>query len=307
MKNSKLRTKFIDVVYAIGLRPLREDADLPYQLAVLPSLRYWYADPIVAEINGKEYLFAEAFDRLRQKGFIAAFDLEVTQDGVQCSKPRNVLEEDFHLSFPVIFQHDGQYYMMPESSADQSLRIYRMGSTPYEWQLARRIPMENSVDTVIIPAEEGVYFLNTQEHPVETLKGKQRLYFTRDILNGELEDCTDCLAEQDYMLTKRNGGPVYEKNGQRIRVCQNSVGEFYGVSYSEYRIQELSPEQYREEFVRTVNPEDHNIAPWSADLEIFGTHTYSRTAKVEAIDVSCYYCSVDNILPKVLRKLPQKK
>lgn len=306
MKYNKLSTKFIDGVYAIGLRPLREGENLPYRLMVLPSMRYWYADSIVAEINGKEYLFAEAFDRLRLKGFIAAFELEVTGDVVHCSKPRKVLEEDFHLSFPVIFQQDGQYYMMPESSADNSLRIYRMGADPFEWQLARRIPMENSVDTVIIPTQEGFYFHNTQPHNVETLKGRQRLYFTSDVLTGELEDITDCLEEKDYVLNMRNGGPVYEKNGERLRVCQNSSGEFYGVSYSEYRILELSRERYREEFVRTVTPEDHNLAPYPQNLAITGTHTYSRTAKVEAIDVSCHLFSINNILPKIIWKLFQK-
>lgn len=302
MKKNVIQRKLVDPVYAIGLRPLGSAE--AYQLAVLPTMRYWYADPIAAEINGKEYLFAEAYDRFRQKGFIAAFSLELTKDGIRCSEPRKVVEEAFHLSFPVIFQHQGQYYMMPESSADQSLRFYKMGSTPFEWELVRRIPMEDSVDTVVIPTEEGYYFLNTQEHPVETLRGKLKLYFARDFLTDELTELSVLPEPNDYVLTKRNGGPAYEAEGQLFRVSQTSTEKIYGYSYSLYRVLELSKNAYREELVRTVEPKDLQFAPCRADVEIYGTHTYSRTNRVEAVDVSCYYCSAGNLLAKILRSLP---
>lgn len=304
MKKDIIHRKMVDMVYAIGLRQRGERA---YTLAILPSMGYWYADPIVAEIDGETYLFAEAFDRFREKGCIAAFALEVTEEGIRCGKPRKVLEEPFHLSFPVIFQREGQYYMMPESSADQSLRIYKMGKTPYEWELVRRIPMENSVDTVIVPTEEGYFFLNTQEHPVETLRGKLRLYYTDDFLTGELTDLSHLLEPNDYELTKRNGGPVYEQDGHLYRICQNSTAEFYGFSYSGYRIEALSKTAYQETYLGTVEPKALVIDRCPENMEIYGTHTYSRTAKVEAIDVGCYDCSAGNVLPKILRKFLKKK
>lgn len=304
MKKDLIHRKLVDTVYAIGLRQRGEEA---YRLAVLPSMGFWYADPIVAEIDGKEYLFAEAFDRFRERGFIAAFPLEITQDGIHCGEPQKVLEENFHLSFPVIFQHEGQVYMMPESSADHALRFYKMGKTPYEWELVRRIPMENSVDTVIVPTEEGFFFLNTQEHPVETLRGKLKLYYTDDFLTGELTDLSSLLEPNDYVMNKRNGGPVYEQDGQLFRVSQNNAGAFYGVSYSLYRIDALSRTGYSETHLKTVEPKDLVIDSCPENIEIYGTHTYSRTAQVEAIDVSCYHCSLGSILPKILRKFPKKK
>ena len=302
MEKRLFQRKLTDGVYAIALRCRKEGAERPYRLTVLPTLRYWYADPVVTEIQGKQYLFAEAYDRFLNRGFLAAFELEISGDRIACSKPRKVIEEDFHLSFPLVFRHEDQYYLMPESCADNSLRFYRMGDTPFDWQLVRRIPMEDSVDTVVIRAEEGDYFLNTQEHPTEKLWGRQKLYFAKDFLKDELEDVSHLLEDTGYQLTKRNGGPVYSEGGCRFRVGQNCTEDFYGKSFSLYRILELSDKAYREELLCTTEAEELPLEPYPAQYELTGTHTYSRTDQVEAVDVSCRYCSLKNIFAKFIRK-----
>lgn len=302
MSNGFIRRKITDSVYAIGLRCRETNTQNPYRLAVLPSVRYWYADPMVAEIGGEHYLFAEAFDRFTSKGFLAAFALDIDGGKVLCSRPRKVIEEQFHLSFPLIFRYGQDYYLMPESCGDNALRFYRMGKNPFEWRLARRIPMEDSVDTVVIQKEEGFYFLNTQEHPTDKLRGREKLYFAADFLTDELQDVSHLLESSEYLLTKRNGGPVYREGGKQIRVCQNCTEDFYGKSFTEYEILELSSTAYRERMLRTTQVEDLPLEEYPAQYELTGTHTYSRTGRIEAIDVSCKYCSIKNVFAKFIRK-----
>ena len=53
----------------------------------------------------------------------------------QCfSKFKNVLVEEFHLSYPVIFDFDGRKYMMPEANESNQLLLYECEQFPYKWK-----------------------------------------------------------------------------------------------------------------------------------------------------------------------------
>ena len=48
---------------------------------------------------------------------------------------KDVLCKDYHLSYPFIFEEEGNYYMIPETSENQRLEIYICKSFPSEWEL----------------------------------------------------------------------------------------------------------------------------------------------------------------------------
>lgn len=290
----------MDNVYAIALRSA-DSHDGRYTVCVPPSVRYWYADPIVYELNGRTYLFAEQYDRFLKKGFLAAFEV-LTKDGkISCTQPKRVISEAFHLSFPLIFTYENEHYLIPESCGDNSLRIYKMGKTAYEWELLRRIPMNDAVDTVLIPKDGRVFLINTEEHPTKKLYGKQKVYCMDSFPNGELNLISE---EEEYSLTRRNGGPIFRDEEQNlIRVCQNCTESFYGKSFSLYEITELSEENgYADRQLSTIETDDLLLDISDGQFHLTGTHTYSKTEKYEAIDIFCNYYSVGNILAKLIRK-----
>ena len=87
----------------------------------------WFADPMLYRRGDARWLFAEAMDLAASKGHIEA--CELYDDGTAGPWQR-VLEEDFHLSFPLVFDWDGETWMIPESGADHSLRLYRCRAFP---------------------------------------------------------------------------------------------------------------------------------------------------------------------------------
>lgn len=110
-----------------------------------------------------------------KKGFLAAFEV-LTKDGkISCTKLKRLILEAFHLSFPLIFTYENEHYLIPESCGDNSLRIYKMGKNAYEWELLRRIPVNDAVDTVQIPKNDRVFLINTEEHPTKNFTENKKL------------------------------------------------------------------------------------------------------------------------------------
>ena len=92
-----------------GADPLPALGGAPY--TQLPGREgFWYADPLLYRRNGARYLFAEAMDLAAGKGRIEVCHLldNGTTEGWQVA-----LEEDFHLSFPTVFDWNGETWMIP--------------------------------------------------------------------------------------------------------------------------------------------------------------------------------------------------
>lgn len=83
---------------------------------------YWYADPMLFEKNGKVYLFTEAFDKRIQKGKLAVSYLT---DSGEFSKPEIIINLPYHLSYPCVWEEEGCVYMLPETSQDRTLEIWK--------------------------------------------------------------------------------------------------------------------------------------------------------------------------------------
>ncbi|MDB5530996.1 MAG: hypothetical protein JWR51_4099 [Devosia sp.] len=90
----------------------------------------FYADPFPVEVDGRYFLFVEDFPHATHKGVIAV--AEADGDGT-FGVPRVVLEEPFHLSYPQVFQHDGAFWMIPETAGGRDLYLYRAENFPDRW------------------------------------------------------------------------------------------------------------------------------------------------------------------------------
>ena len=94
---------------AEGTEPLPALEGGPYTL--LPGREgWWFADPLLYHRRGKRWLFAEAMDLSTGKGRLEVCELH--DDGT-ADDWRVALEEDFHLSFPMVFDWNGEVWMIP--------------------------------------------------------------------------------------------------------------------------------------------------------------------------------------------------
>lgn len=106
----------------LDLRPAA-GADNPVLQAadVTDVAAIYVADPFMIRGGGEWHMFFEILPQADEKGVIA---LASSADGLKWRYRQVVLDEPFHLSYPYVFEFEGEHYMIPESH-----RIVRFGST----------------------------------------------------------------------------------------------------------------------------------------------------------------------------------
>ncbi len=89
------------------------------------------ADPFGIYKDDKLYVFAEAYDYRKRHGRIEVliFDQELA-----LIDRRVVLNEPWHLSYPMIIEDQGDIYMLPEAYKSGQTILYKAVQFPYSWE-----------------------------------------------------------------------------------------------------------------------------------------------------------------------------
>lgn len=92
------------------------------------------ADPFIYHEEGTWYMFFEV-----ETG-CADIGLATSSDGLNWTYDRIVLDENFHLSYPVVFKWKGTYYMIPECVPDY-VNLYKTDAMdfPYKWTFVNHL------------------------------------------------------------------------------------------------------------------------------------------------------------------------
>ena len=90
-----------------------------------PGHRF-FADPFAIFWQGRHFVFFEDLDHRIGKGIISFTEIV---DGVP-GPVTPVLEEPWHLSYPFLFERNGEVFMIPESSACRDVAVYRAVKFP---------------------------------------------------------------------------------------------------------------------------------------------------------------------------------
>jgi len=103
-----------------------------------PSFRF-LADPFGFWRDDRLYLFAEAYDYRTRHGVIDCLTLD---EDFTVAARRTVLREAWHLSYPYVFEADGETWMLPEAARSGELTLYRAAVFPDRWEAATRIALD---------------------------------------------------------------------------------------------------------------------------------------------------------------------
>src|ERR1700710_143314 len=104
-----------------------------------PPFTFW-ADPFALWRDGRLYVFAEAFDYRTRIGHI---DLLVYDGDLKFLETRPVLRTPWHLSYPFVFEAEGDTWMLPEAYKSGTLTLYRARSFPDDWEAVYSIPLDS--------------------------------------------------------------------------------------------------------------------------------------------------------------------
>ena len=207
------------------------------------------ADPFLFVKDNTLFLFYES-ERSGDRGEIRMMK---TTDLQNWSSPVTVLRESFHLSFPFVFEFRGGIYMIPESQADDSIRLYNgddnLTSFTLERVLMKKTRTEdvsfNFCDSHLI-LKDGLFYLFTSVSYRWTYH--LELYYTDDILMHDLvkHPQSPVYVGNDF---GRCGGSVIHLDDNYFRISQN-CSESYGGNVSIHRILTLDKKDYCEELYR---------------------------------------------------------
>lgn len=256
---------------------------------VMPATRdYWVADPMLAEDNGKTYLFYEAAHH--DKGRIEVVELQ--EDGIT-SQPAVALEREYHLSYPFVFRHNGEWYMIPESGAIREVQLLKATNFPTEWEYAATLLRENAVDTTVQQMDDR-YLLFT----FLPQAGSERVLPKAFWMDWDNEITLEEISWRDFeTLQVRGAGSVIVDGNRYVRPAQINQEKSYGdgVLFAQCHCAESA---YREKEIGRLLADNLQVAGWKVD----GLHTYAATEQFEVIDVRCQLPDPWKMLRRMMKR-----
>ena len=235
-----------------------------------PRDRYW-ADPFPVQVGSDYYLFHEEFRFAIGKGSIV---LTVVGDTASLARPVPVLEQEYHLSYPFVFQWDGEFFMIPQT-ASHRVELYRCVDFPAHWKLERVLLSGLTASDPTPAFLFGRWWLFATVPAYGATRNHDELHlFHADSPLGPWTPHRNNPIKSD-VRSARPAGRIFESHGQFLRPAQD-CSERYGYAVSINRILQLDPETYREVEVEKILPN------WEPN--VVGVHTFNRAADMTVID-----------------------
>ena len=199
------------------------------------------ADPFMVKEGSTWYMFFEIMNAETNQGDIG---LAISDNGLSWSYKKVVLDEPFHLSYPYVFKHRNEYYMIPASHYAYSIRLYKAINFPTQWSFSRTLLSGNDcVDSSIFYFDDK-WWLFTSSTKNDTL----RLFFAADLIGPWTKHPKSPIIIENANIA-RPGGRVLVFDDKIIRYAQDD-DPTYGNQVHMFEITELTTISYEEKLVR---------------------------------------------------------
>ncbi len=224
---------------------------------VLPDdgMRF-YADPISIVHRGRHVLFVEDFIHATGKAVISA--VTIGPDG-PAGRPEPVLEEPHHLSYPFVFEADGEAWMVPESSGAGTIDLYRARAFPGGWVKEAVLVSDVCAGDATLVQHGGSWwmFASVRGAPADAPLG-----------SGSFSDALHLWSAPDFrgpwtahphnpvvidIGSARPAGRIVERQGRLIRPVQD-CRTGYGGALALARIDRLDGQGYAQSVETILSP-----------------------------------------------------
>lgn len=243
----------------------------PYRFGELlpPRDRFW-ADPFPVLHHGSHWIFFE--EKVSSApGRIAV--VEVGPEGM-IGQPKSVLERPYHLSYPFVFEWEGEIYMLPETEHNRTVELYRAEDFPTRWTLDRVFFSDvRAVDATLAEIKGRWWmFVNIAESHAP-LNDELHVYHAVTPLGPWVAHAGNPVKSD--VRSARPAGRPFHFGGSWYRPAQDSSGR-YGAAIVINRITRLDEKVFAEEEVGRLLP------AWRPDL--VATHTLNAAGGLTVID-----------------------
>ena len=231
----------------------------------------FFADPFIVSYNDKDIIFLEDYSYKEKKAVISAIEIISNKD---YNILGTVIKENFHLSYPYVFDFENELYMIPESSADKSIRLYKCVNFPLNWEY------QHNLISNIDAADTTIHFIN----------GKYWLLTNSNYNSKEHNSILECYYANSPLSKKweahsrnpivfqnggRNGGYVLSKE-KNILISQKYGFDRYGKSLEIKEIKKMNEREFKFNKVMDVNP--------NFDSKLIGLHHLSSNLVYTCFD-----------------------
>jgi hypothetical protein len=238
-----------------------------------PEGLFW-ADPFAVYHEENYYLFVEEISFSEPNAHISVLELDGHGEVIS---GKRILEKPYHMSYPFVFTYDDKYYMIPETSGNKTIDIYKCMQFPDKWEFHKTIMTGiSAVDTTLFEYN-GKWWLFTSVDESEGNAGLDTdlfLYYSDNPLTGTWTGHPLNPVVSD-VRSARPAGKIFIKDGRMFRPSQNCSGR-YGRAININMIKILSETDYQEEVYKSIEPD------W--DNKLKGTHTINSDGFLTVID-----------------------
>lgn len=238
---------------------------------IIPPAQHIYADPFVAHHAGRNFLIFEIDNHTKPKGYIGA--CEIFADG-SYGEVRTVLNCDYHLSYPFIFLHENQWYMIPETSANHTIELWQAIDFPFSWQKKQiLINHIEAVDTTLYFDGNIYYLLTSTKINSKKFGNRLDIFISDNLFSNHWLSHSNNPVKQN-LLYERPAGNLFTVDGKLYRPVQDSIKR-YGGAMEIRRVLEINRNNYQETTIMTIQPQQFGC---------IGTHTFSYANGILVMD-----------------------
>ena len=229
-----------------------DEFDASAATAHIPDGNRYFADPFLWDRDGQTYCFFEEFDYRKGRGHISAGRFE---DG-QLTDVGPVIQTAYHLSFPFLFEAEGQLYMLPETSEKRRLEVWKCIEFPDRWE-RHATALEGiaaSDSTINLIGGEWWLFTNISTDPFLEMNSELHVFRVDgpDLAKLEPHSFNPVVFNS---RSARNAGRILEMDGRLYRPAQDNSHGYYGYGLRLMEIRHLSMDDYEEVEVRKILPD----------------------------------------------------
>lgn len=242
-------------------------------LLSMPKNEFW-ADPFLFKFQGSLWAFFENYSYQSHRGKISCGKIIDNQ----IVDVQDVLNLPYHLSYPQIFEEQGEIFMIPETCENNRVEVYKCLSFPTKWVLySTAFEGQPISDTTYHKDEQGQAWLFLNKGLGAQVNAELFIY---QINSLKFESIIP--HKQNPVLIDstcgRNGGSLFRHEGTLMRPAQNNSYGIYGYGFGVYQINSLTVDEFKQTLVQEFHP---NFYPG-----IFSTHHLHQIDDHFIIDVA---------------------
>jgi hypothetical protein len=196
--------------------------------------------PCLIKEGSKFYLFFTAKDKASGSGGIGVAE---SVDGLSWNYRKMAIVESDVVSHPNVFKWKNEYYMVPETTSDSTLRLYRAVDFPDKWMLEETLIKGGFFVSPTVFQHKKTWWMFTSPKGNSSL----RLFYSDHLKGPWVEHPKSPIVDNNPMIARPAGKPL-EIDGKLYRLGMD-CGPSYGYQVFALHVIKLSKKEYGEKII----------------------------------------------------------